>query len=85
VRDAVPQFGELAVAGLERYPNAARVLAQFFKRNAGWLELVPVRGLDVSTPKAIAETEPYGQVKDDLSIGTAFTPGPDDAWPQLHP
>src|SRR6266567_6365270 len=81
---AVLLLSELAVACLERHPYPARVLAQRHERNAGWVELRAVRGLDVTIPEVSTETKAARQVEDDLGIGTGLTTRLDHSRPQLH-
>src|SRR6266699_2266055 len=81
---AVLLLSKLVVACLERHPHPARVLAQRHERNAGWVELIAISGLDVTVPEVGTQTKAARQVEDDLGIGTGLTTRLDDLRPQWH-
>jgi len=73
-----------AVAGLERYPHPGGSSAQLLQTDAARRELMAVGGINGAIPELRTETEPAGEIEDDLGIGTGFAARRHDRRPQLN-
>ena len=74
----------LPVAGLERQADTRGGGAELFERDAARRELVLPAGVDVSVEELLAESEPGGEVEDDLDVRAGLTHGRHQRGAQLH-
>src|SRR4051812_11564967 len=84
IGDAISRLGVFLIVRLQWHAYSTGILAQGVERNAGGAKLVAVGGFDIAVPKVVAETEPTGQIEDDLRVGTSFAPGCDHWLSQLN-